>query len=137
MKTLLNYTELVTFKNYEERLDYLIQNGTPFQKTFGGLRELNQIFYSSSEWKSVRNSVIVRDLGNDLGVEGLMINGIIYVHHMNPITPEVLLNNVSLALDPEYLITSSFNTHQMIHYGKEKVNNYGIVNRFPGDTKLW
>jgi len=131
------YSELKHLKTYTERLDYLLLDGRVGRETFGALREYNQSFYTSTQWRSVRRHVMLRDNGCDLGIRGEEISGLIIVHHMNPITPEVLMDNVELVLDPEFLITVSSTTHNSIHYGAK----FEIVNRppvrYPGDTNLW
>jgi hypothetical protein len=137
MIKLLNYTEMSSLIGYYERLSYLIKNGQVFDKTFGGLRGLNQQFYKSREWKRIRNLVVTRDNGCDLGVSGMEIFGTVYVHHMNPITPMTLTQNPELALDPEYLITVSHETHQRIHYADASVLFREATERTSGDTDLW
>lgn len=121
--------------SYEDRLEYLMLRQVPGDTTFGGLRHLNQGFYSSTEWRRVRDEVIIRDNGCDLGIHGREIVGNIVVHHMNPITPRILENDSHLALDPRYLICVSENTHRIIHYGRTIPVPH--IDRVPGDTKLW
>jgi hypothetical protein len=131
------YTELMSFETFEDRLRYLMLKGNPSEETFGGLRSINQRFYSSREWRSVRNSVVVRDGGYDLGLVDRPITGDLYVHHMNPLTPQILVHSPDLALDPEFLITVSFETHSAIHYAKV-IPKFPVEHiRTPGDTKLW
>ena len=133
-----SYSELIELDGYQPRLEYLMVNNMPFEKTFGGLRHINQNFYRSREWKNIRNAVIDRDLGRDLGVPGMDIIGPIYVHHINPINPKVLFENPRVALDLEFLISTSFYTHQLIHYGSwDRINRGLIVERSRGDTDLW
>ena len=137
MTSLLSYNDLVMLDTFEERADYLKLDSEITKRTFGGLRHLNQQFYRSREWRSVRNFVVARDNGNDLGVDGYPVySPIIMVHHMNPITPEILVHSVELALDPDYLITVSLDTHNYIHFGK-RLPNYKLTERHIGDTKLW
>lgn len=131
------YTELSRLPTFEERFEYLKLNGQVSSETFGFERYLNQNFYRSAEWKSVRNRVIARDLGRDLGVEGFDLHEKIIVHHMNPMTPEDISDSMSWILDPEYLISTSLNTHNAIHYGNASNLLLPPVDRFPGDTKLW
>lgn len=137
MDNIRTYTELMSLTTYQDRLAYLMLRQNPTERTFGGLRELNQSFYSSHIWKQVRNAVIVRDNGRDLGMEDFEIPGIVYVHHMNPITPYTLQHDIEFALDPEYLITVSFNTHQHIHFSKNVPTLRDEVYRSKGDTRLW
>jgi hypothetical protein len=137
MTKILTYSEMSQIDEYYDRLKYLMQHGSAFEETFGGLRELNQQFYKSCEWRRVRNSVIFRDGGYDLAVPGMEILGMVYVHHMNPITPPVLVHSPQMVLNPEYLITVSLRTHQMIHFGNIGFIEREIADRYPGDTNLW
>ena len=111
------YTELMKLKTFKERFEYLKLSGVVGQDTFGYDRYLNQQFYKSKAWKRIRDQVIIRDNGCDLGIEDRDINSRIYVHHMNPITKSDILNMTDMLLDPEYLICVSKNTHDAIHYG--------------------
>lgn len=135
---ILSYSELITLPTFEERYRYLRRAGIVGEETFGSHRYLNQAYYTSAEWRSARNHVIIRDNGCDLGMEGFEINDRIYVHHINPITEEDILDRSPALFDPENLICVSFNTHQAIHYGDESMLpiNY-FSHRIPGDTKLW
>jgi len=130
------YRELVQFDNFFDRYDYLVLGGTVGRSTFGFDRYLNQEFYRSREWRSVREQVIIRDGGCDLGVPGYEVYSDILVHHMNPISAEDIIHDESWILDPEYLITTTLKTHNDIHYGNEPPRPL-IVERVPGDTKLW
>lgn len=134
---LRNYTELCMLDTLEKRFEYLRLNGKVGEELFGYARYLNQEFYHGSEWLDVREQVIIRDRGLDLGVEGWPIVGLIYVHHMNPITLEQIRNNDPILLDPEYLISCSYNTHQAITWGNKSLLPRGIVVRRPGDTCPW
>lgn len=107
----------------------------PGETTFGGLRGLNQSFYRSNSWSTVRDRVIVRDRGFDLGLVGYPIRDSVIVHHINPITPQHLFDNSTLPLSESNLISVSFDTHQRIHYSKNLPVK--MVDRFPGDTDLW
>lgn len=131
------YEELITLDSFEERFKYLKLNGKVGDKTFGSYRYLNQRFYTSDEWKEIQRYVRIRDLGNDLGVKGRPICGYIYVHHINPITIEDLLNKSSDLLDPNNLISSAFYTHNCIHYGDESILLCDFVERTPNDTIPW
>jgi hypothetical protein len=95
------------------------------------------MFYASAEWKRIRQHVIARDLGCDLGVEGYEIHDRVYVHHMNPMEPDDIFEGNSSILDPEFLITTTHRTHNAIHYGDERLLPQPLVERRPGDTKLW
>ena len=115
------YSELIQLPTLEERYLYLKIGGKIGEETFGYDRYINQMLYKMPEWEAARRDVIIRDKGNDLGLEGYEISGNIYVHHMNPITADDIINRLDYVLDPEYLISSSFNTHQAIHYSDERI----------------
>lgn len=134
----LSYSQLKTLKTLEDRYFYLKLNGTVGKTTFGWDRYYNQRFYHSLEWRQVRDQVIVRDLGCDLGVPGFEIGEKkILIHHMNPIWVEDLKRGNPDILNPEYLISVSDRTHQAIHYGSENLLPPRMTVRFAGDTKLW
>ena len=135
---ILSYSDLITLPTFKERYYYLKQSGIVANETFGGHRYMNQAYYQSPEWRRVRNEVIIRDNGCDLGMEGYEIADRIYVHHINPITEDDILDRSPALFDPENLICVSFNTHQAIHYGDESLLPIITFNeRRPGDTKLW
>lgn len=134
--TIRRYSELCRLRTFEERFDYLKLQGVVGESTFGFDRYLNQLLYRSSEWKKVRNAVIVRDDGCDMGLADYPANRII-VHHMNPLSVEDLENRSELIFDPEFLICVSFNTHNAIHFGDEKLLPKLPVERKPGDTCPW
>lgn len=136
MKT-RTYSELSRYNTFESRFRYLSLRGEVGSETFGYDRWMNQDFYTSREWKLVRRDVIARDLGCDLGVPGYEIYDRVYVHHMNPMTPEEIKHGEDRILDPEFLITVTHKTHNAIHYGDERLLPAPIVIRRPGDTKLW
>lgn len=131
------YTELSRLTTFKERYQYLKLNGSVGTDTFGFDRYMNQNFYRSREWKSIRDQVIVRDCGCDLGVEGYEIHGRIYIHHMNPILLEDIENRTEFLLNPEYLITTTHNTHNAIHYGDENLITMEPVVRAKNDTCPW
>lgn len=132
------YSELITFPTFEERYRYLKLDGVVGEDTFGFDRYLNQEFYQrDQEWKSIRDFVIIRDQGCDLGVEGREIRGKILVHHMNPITKDDILKRSEFLLNPEYLICTLKSTHDAIHYGDENLLMKGPVERKPNDTCPW
>lgn len=131
------YSELIKLPTFEERFQYLKLNGDVGVETFGFDRYLNQAFYSSDEWKSIRNQVIIRDDGCDLGIEGREIYKRIIIHHMNPITKEDLLYRTEYLLNPEYMICTMKNTHDAIHYGDENLLFKEPVERKPNDTCPW
>lgn len=135
MKT---YSELITFQTFEDRFNYLRLNGQIGKETFGFDRIYNQKFYRSKEWKDIRNYVIARDRGCDLAIFDREIPGKIMVHHMNPISMEDIKHSSDYLLNPEYLITVSPTTHDAIHYSDESILLAStLVERRPGDTKLW
>ena len=131
------YQELTQCTTFEERYRYLRLVGQVGVATFGYDRFINQQFYRSHEWKVVRDHVIARDLGRDLGIEGYDIHRRILVHHMNPITHDDLDKGAQTVLHPNYLITTTHNTHNAIHFGDESLLLLPPVERRPGDTKLW
>ena len=122
---------------FEERFEYLKLNGAVCQDTFGFDRYLNQFFYRSARWKHVRDLVIVRDNACDLGVAGHDIYSKIIIHHMNPISKKDLEEETDILLDPEYLITVSFETHNAIHYGDISLLPKDPVERKKNDTCPW
>lgn len=131
------YSELVLETTLEDRFRYLALRASVGASTFGFDRWINQQFYTSQEWRTVRNRVIARDEGLDLGVPGYEIYDKVIIHHMNPMTVDDLEHGESSILDPEFLITTSHRTHNAIHYGDESLLPREIVERRPGDTKLW
>lgn len=131
------YSELSRLKTFDERYRYLRLSGTVGADTFGFDRFLNQAFYRSKEWKSIRDFVIVRDNGCDLGIEGYDIYGRIYIHHMNPITQQDIQHRSEFLLNPEYLITTTHMTHNAIHYGNEILLTQVLPKRTPNDTCPW
>lgn len=131
------YSELITLPTFEERYRYLKLGGIVGEETFGFDRYLNQVFYKSNEWLEVRDYVIIRDKGCDLGMEDREIQGKIIVHHMNPITKEDILNRSKILLDPEYLICTVKNTHDAIHYGDESLLIIAPIERTKNDTCPW
>lgn len=137
-KSIKTYSELVKLNSFEERYKYLKLEGKVGEDTFGFDRYLNQIFYKTNEWKSVRDYVISRDNGCDLGMSDREIKfGKILVHHMNPITKEDILNRSDILLNPEYLITTTKNTHDAIHYGSDDLLYQDTVERYKNDTCPW
>ena len=131
------YSELCQIPSYKERFEYLKLDGVVGKATFGSKRYLNQKFYTSDEWKRVRDIVIVRDLGCDLGFPGYDIYGQIQVHHMNPMIIEDVISHSSEILNPEFLICTSYQTHKAIHYGTEEMLVLPPVERTKNDTCPW
>lgn len=132
-----NYRELSRLKTFDERFEYLKIGGLVGESTFGFERYLNQTLYNSSKWRRLRNQIIIRDNGCDLGVEGYEIQGIIIVHHMNPIGVDDLKDFSDDIFNPEYLICVSLTTHNAIHYGDKSLIPQEPVERRPGDTCPW
>lgn len=131
------YSELIALPTYKERYEYLRLRGNVGVDTFGFDRYLNQNFYRSAEWKRIRDQVIVRDNGCDLGIEDRMIPGRILIHHMNPITEKDIIYRSEFLMDPEYLICVSHITHNAIHYGDESLLIPDFVARTKNDTCPW
>ena len=129
------YSELCKLKTFDERFEYLSIRSLIGVETFGFERYLNQRFYTSTEWRSIRNYVIDRDNGCDLGLKGYEIGGQIIIHHMNPIVVDDIVNSTDLLLNPDYLVCTSFETHNAIHYGK--LEDVQIVERKKNDTCPW
>ena len=131
------YSELIKLPTWDERFKYLKLDGQVGIETFGQNRFLNQDFYHSKEWKRLRDFVILRDNGCDLAVEGMQIYGKIYIHHMNPIVDSDIVHQSEFLINPDYLISVSFNTHNLLHYGDEELLRNEWSPRSEGDTCLW
>lgn len=131
------YRELSRLKTFDERFEYLKLNGFVGEETFGYDRYLNQMLYKSPEWRSLRRDIIIRDNGCDLGLEGYDIQGMIIVHHMNPISVDDLKTFSGDVVNPEYLICVSSLTHKAIHYSDKSLIPQMPVERRPGDTCPW
>ena len=131
------YTELCKLSSFKDRFKYLKLEGNVGQETFGHDRYFNQVFYHSAEWRRIRNRVIARDNGCDLGVEGFEIYGKVYIHHMNPVLLKDIQERSDILLNPEYLITTTFETHNAIHYGNADNLTISPVIRTPNDTVPW
>lgn len=131
------YSELARFDSIDDRFEYLSLQGRVAEQTFGHERWMNQQFYASRQWKHIRQFVIARDEGCDLGVAGFEIFDQPTIHHMNPMSPDDIIHGNGDILDPEFLITVSPKTHNAIHYGDRRQLPRPPVERRPGDTKLW
>lgn len=131
------YSELIEIPTFEERFLYLKLDGFVGEETFGFDRYLNQTFYRSYEWRKLRNQIIIRDNGCDLGCEDRDIFGKVIIHHMNPISTDDLIHNSDFLMNPEYLICTTKQTHDAIHYGD--INSLMSVpkERYPNDTIPW
>jgi len=137
MSTIRTYDELIKFKTFTERFNYLKLNGQVGDSTFGFDRYLNQRFYKSPIWKKLRNEIIVRDNGCDLAFDGREIFGKLFIHHMNPIRTNDILEQTEWLLNPDYLVCVSYETHNAIHYGTEELLKKDFAERKPNDTCLW
>lgn len=131
------YSELCTFATFEERYNYLRLDGHIGESTFGFDRWLNQAFYKSDDWKSVRRQIILRDNACDLAIEGREIEKYLLIHHMNPITVSDIVEYSDWLLNPEFLIVCSRSTHNAIHYGDESLLVLDPVVRSKYDTCPW
>lgn len=131
------YNELMLLPTFKERFEYLKLSGRVGEETFGFDRWINQKFYRSAEWKRIRDLVIIRDNGCDLGVEGREIYGKILIHHMNPITKKDILDRTDLLLNPMYLISVTKQTHDAIHYSDESILMNDPIARSKNDTCPW
>ena len=131
------YSELIAFPTFEERFKYLQLNGQVGESTFGFDRYMNQVFYRSQKWKSIRDFVIIRDCGCDLGVEGYDIHGKIIIHHMNPLSMRDIETESDFLLNPDFLICTTHNTHNAIHYGDENLLVTAPIERTKNDTCPW
>lgn len=137
MRAIRSYSDLRRLRTFEDKFDYLMLRGAVAEATFGFDRWVNQQFYASREWHMVRDEVIVRDHGCDLGVLGMDIHCGLLVHHMNPLTRQDIEMGEAWIFNPEYLITTSHRTHNAIHYGNINLLPRQVVARRPGDTALW
>ena len=131
------YTDLIQLPTFKERYEYLRLTGIVGRDTFGFDRYLNQKFYHSAEWKKIRRDVIIRDEGRDLAMEGYELQDNIFIHHMNPMVPEDLINVPEWILNPEYLVCVSKRTHDAIHFGDASILPQLPMERTPNDTCPW
>jgi hypothetical protein len=131
------YSGMKSHLTFIERFNYLKLCGVVGESTFGCDRYLNQIFYTSKRWKNIRHEIIIRDDGCDLGIDGHQIHDTIYIHHINPITIKDIELDLDWIYDPEYLICSSYNTHQAIHFSDSNLLKKDYIERQPNDTCPW
>lgn len=132
------YSDLISIPTFEERYEYCRLNGSVGVDTFGFDRYMNQMFYTSKEWREFRRQILIRDNGLDLAFSGRPIIGKIFVHHLNPLTPDQLKHGGSNLFDPENFVCVSFDTHQAIHYGdRSLLQPSDLVIRRPNDTIPW
>ncbi len=131
------YSELVKLSTFDQRFEYLRLGGSVGRSTFGFDRHINQLFYTSYEWQNIRQHVLLRDEGCDLGILGYEIYEGPLIHHINPMSVDDIIHKEAWILDPEYLITTTHHTHNAIHYGARNVGPKIVTERSPRDTKLW
>lgn len=136
MMTIKRYKELIRIPDFYDRIEYLKDAKQVAEFTFGGHRYLNQMLYASYEWKHARREAILRDEGMDLAHPDFPINGNVYVHHLNAITIEDILERRDCVFDLDNLVCCSMRTHNALHYGKE-IERRDYVPRKPNDTTLW
>lgn len=132
-----SYAELARLKTHLERFEYLSIRGQVGCETFGHNRWINQRFYTSRAWRIARRDAVARDLGCDLGIEGYEIYDKVIVHHMNPLDEDDIAQGTQNALNIEFMITTTHDTHNAIHYGTAELLRKPYTERSPGDTKLW
>lgn len=133
-----SYHELITIPDFNDRFEYLKLSGQVGSSTFGSSRYLNQMLYKLPDWRAVRRQVIIRDNGCNLAHADFEIgNEPIYVHHINPITVDDILEHNPIVFDPDNLITTVFMTHQAIHYGDKSLLPQLPIERKPNDTCPW
>lgn len=137
MKHTKSYSELSKYSDFNDRFDYLKLDGRVGRLTFGYDRHINQHFYGSHLWHRVRDHVIVRDNGCDLGVPGYEIYQGLLIHHINPMAVEDILHSEEWLIDPEYLITTTQRTHNAIHFANPRLLPAVVTSRSPNDTRLW
>ena len=131
------YTDLISIPAFLERFEYLKLMGSVGADTFGYDRYLNQIFYTTREWRHLRDQVILRDMGRDLAMEGYEIHGKIYIHHLNPISKDDIIERSEYLMNPEFLVCTSFETHNAIHYGNADNLRSVPIERRANDTCPW
>lgn len=131
------YSELIQYNTFEERFRYLKLSGRVGEDTFGFDRYLNQQFYKSKEWQSLRREIIIRDNACDLGILDREIDKYIIIHHMNPISKHDLIHQTDFLLNPEYMICVTRQTHNAIHYGDDSILMHAYTERRKNDTCPW
>jgi hypothetical protein len=132
-----SYEELIKLPSFLERFEYCKLNGRVGEDTFGMARYLNQLFYKSKEWKRFRNHIIERDKACDLAMPDMELDKYVYIHHLNPITKEDIINRSSCLMDPDNVVCVSRETHEAIHYGDKSLLPNEWKERTEGDTNLW
>lgn len=132
-----SYSELIRIPTFIERYRYLRLGGKVGEETFGFDRWLNQLLYHDPVWKSIRDAVIFRDGGCDLGIADREIRGQIFIHHLNPISKTDILRRNPCLFNLENLICTCKSTHDAIHYGDESLLMLPPVVRRANDTCPW
>lgn len=133
----LSYRELITIPTFRERYEYLKLAGRVGEETFGFDRYLNQQLYQSKEWRAFRSRIIARDEGYDMAHSDYPINGLVIIHHINPLTPEDFAGDTTRIFDPNNVVAVSHMTHEAIHYGDQGLLPQELVERRPYDTVPW
>ena len=131
------YSELIQLPTIQERFDYLNQGNVVGDETFGYDRYLNQKFYNTPEWKKVRRNVIARDEGCDMAHPDYPIGGRVIVHHLNAVTPRMILDRDPALFDMDNLVCVSHETHEAITYGSKEMLPEDPIERSPNDTTPW
>lgn len=131
------YDEMIKFPSFAERFNFCKLSGEVGVETFGFDRLINQKFYKSSVWMKLRDEIILRDNGCDLAIPGREIQGRIYIHHLNPLRLNDIINCTEYLLDPKYLVCVSHNTHNAIHYGTEENLYRDPIERKSNDMCPW
>ena len=132
-----SYSELMEFESFEERFEYLQLHQRVGDPTFGYDRHINQVLYKLQRWLAVRDEVIVRDDGCDLGIEGRPILTTIIVHHIDPISVEDILNDDPKVWDLDNLICTAKKTHDAIHFSNISILPHLPKPRTRNDTCPW
>jgi hypothetical protein len=138
MKMSRSYRELSDISDYVKRFEYLKLGGSVGELTFNGHRYLNQKFYTSDpQWLKVKQQVILRDEGCDMGHPDFPIYGKILIHHIYPITIDDLIQRKPCIFDLDNLVCVCLNTHNAIHYGDSTLLKLPPVERRANDTCPW
>lgn len=140
MSIIRTYSNLITLGSFEDRFEYCKLAGQIGIETFGSSRFINQDFYRSKLWRDFRHHILVRDNGFDLAHKDhpFAVDERIYIHHLNPLTIEQLMDDFDRAIDEENAVSVSFETHQAIHYGSsEYLRTTAVIERTPFDTAPW
>lgn len=132
-----SYSEMLTLPTFEERVSYLMTRQPVGEDQWGSRRRYNQLLYTSSEWRSFRQTIIIRDNGNDLAMPGYELKNGLLIHHIVPITLDDIIGHRHCVFDPDNVVLTSIATHRVIHYEQDETTLRLTGERSPGDTKLW